>query len=165
MSDASTVSAPGPTVTPVSSRFWEAAGRGRLELQRCGDCGLLFHYPRTNCPRCWSATLAWEAVSGRGTVKTFTVIHRAGHPAWQRRTPFVAALIELAEGPTLLSNVVDVPPAEVTVGMPVRIVFRLVDGVTLPQFVPDARGESRETGPGSLDACRETETVRAGPEQ
>jgi len=128
---------PGPTTTAVSRRFWDAAEEGRLELQRCDDCKLLLHYPRARCPRCWSAALTWEPVSGCGIVKTFTVLHRAVHPVWQRRAPFVVALIELREGPTLLSNVVDVPPAEVTVGMAVRVVFRRVDGVTLPQFVPD----------------------------
>lgn len=141
MSATSSIRAPRPTATPVTRHFWDAAEAGTLELQRCRRCELLFLYPRTNCPRCWSRALVWEAVSGRGTVKTFTVIHRAVHPFWQARTPFVAALIELREGPTLLSNVVDVDPVDVAVGLPVRVVTRSLDGIALPQFVPDLRGE------------------------
>jgi len=127
---------PGPTPSAISFRFWDAATEGRLEFQRCLECGLLIHYPRVLCPRCWSEQLGWEIVSGRGTVKTFTVMHRAGHPAWQDDTPYVAALIQLLAGPTMLSNVVDAEPAAVHVGMPVEVVFRKSGEQTLPQFIP-----------------------------
>lgn len=139
----SALAKPGPTPTPVSRRFWEAAAAGRLELQRCEDCGLTIHYPRVICPRCWSQRIEWAPVSGRGTVKTFTVVHRAGHPAWQPDAPYVTALVELEEGPTMLSNIVDVDPPAVRVGMPVRVVFRSTGTVTLPQFAPVSDPEER----------------------
>lgn len=131
---------PQPTPTAVSERFWRAVQEGRLELQHCRSCGLTFHYPRVLCPSCWSADLDWQAVSGRGAVETFTVIHRSGHPAWQSRAPYVCALIRLEEGPTLLSNVVEVQPGAVRVGMGVRVVFRRDGDVVLPQFVPAVDG-------------------------
>lgn len=127
---------PPPTPTAISERFWKAASEGRLELQHCRSCGRAIHYPRVLCPSCWSADLDWRVVSGRGTVETFTVIHRAGHPAWQARVPYVCALVRLEDGATLLSNVVDVEPDAVRVGMPVRVVFRRDGDVVLPQFAP-----------------------------
>jgi uncharacterized OB-fold protein len=127
---------PGPTPTPESRRFWDAARAGRLEVQCCGSCGLLFHYPRVLCPRCWSDDLGWRAVSGRGMVATFTVLHRAVHPGWQARAPYVAALVDLEEGPRLLSNIVGVEPASVRVGLHVQVTFEADGEAVLPRFVP-----------------------------
>jgi uncharacterized OB-fold protein len=132
----STPKLPGPTPTPVTRHFWDAARAGRLELRCCRACGLMFHYPRVLCPRCWSQDLGWHAVSGRGTVATFTVLHRAVHPAWQARAPYVAALVDLEEGPRLLSNIVGADPAAVRVGLPVEVVFEAVGDAVLPRFAP-----------------------------
>jgi uncharacterized OB-fold protein len=132
------VSVPRPRLvtTDLSRHFWEAAADGRLEVQRCRSCDALAHYPRELCSRCWSTDLVWEATRGRGTVRTFTVIHRPGHPAWDADAPYVVALIQLDEGPTLLSNVVDIAPSEVRVGLPVSVRFRRDGDLTLPQFAP-----------------------------
>lgn len=128
--------APLPTPTAVSRRFWEAARDGRLELPCCRACRLTFHYPRVLCPRCWSQDLGWRVVSGRGTVATFTVLHRAVHPAWQSRAPYVTALVDLEEGPRLLSNVVGIDPRDARVGLAVEVVFEVEGEATLPRFVP-----------------------------
>jgi uncharacterized OB-fold protein len=122
--------------TDVSRRFWDAAAEGRLEVQRCRSCGAWTHYPRELCPRCWSTDLVWEAASGRGVVQTFTVIHRPGHPSWADQTPYVVAIVQLEEGPTLLSNVIDVAAEQVHVGLAVCVRFRRDGDLTLPQFAP-----------------------------
>lgn len=129
-------SRPGLVTTDLSRRFWDAAAEGRLEVQRCRSCDVLTHYPRELCPRCWSSDLVWEATHGHGIVRTFTVIHRPGHPAWNTQAPYVVALIQLDEGPTLLSNVVDICPSQVRVGLRVSVRFRPDGEVTLPQFAP-----------------------------
>ena len=82
--------------------------RGELRVQRCGACARLRYPAAIVCPDCLSAETEWEAVSGRGTVFSFVVFHRAYHPAREGKVPYTVALIELDEGPIMLSNVVDV---------------------------------------------------------
>lgn len=126
-----------PRPDPESRPFWDAARAGRLDLQRCGGCGHLVWYPRRRCHRCGSDQLRWETLSGEGTVHAYTVVHRA--PAEDRAAdvPYVVALVDLAEGARLMTNVVDCNPAEVHVGMPVSVRFRPIgEDLALPVFGP-----------------------------
>lgn len=126
---------PIPRPDPDTLPYWEAARAGRLDLQRCVPCGLLVWYPRRRCHRCGSGELHWETLSGEATVHAFTVVHRAPDPSMD--VPYVVALVDLAEGARLLTNLVDVDPADVEVGLPVRVRFReLAEGRTLPVFGP-----------------------------
>lgn len=142
MSDASSPVRPKaepirPTVNDVNRPFWEACARGELRLQRCGSCGRLRYPAAIVCPECLSAEAEWQAVSGRGKVFSFVVFHRAYHPAWEGRVPYNVALIELDEGPILLSNVVGVDNARLAVGLDVRIAFeRLDEALSIPVFAP-----------------------------
>ena len=129
---------PLPVPTPETRRYWEAARRHQLELPRCRRCGHPFFYPRASCPRCLSGDLEWVAASGRGTLHTFTVVYR-GARAFPLGTPYVIAIVELAEGPRLMTNLVDVEPdpARLRIGMPVEVVFADVSAdVALPRFRP-----------------------------
>ncbi|WP_153395552.1 Zn-ribbon domain-containing OB-fold protein [Ornithinicoccus halotolerans] len=128
---------PGPTPTPVSQPFWDAAAAGTLTLQHCGRCDAVVFYPRHRCPRCWAEALAWRPASGRGTVATYTVVHKPGHPAFAPDTPYVVALIDLAEGPRMLSAVVGCEPGQVRIGMPVRVRFTAGADHPLPLFEPE----------------------------
>jgi uncharacterized OB-fold protein len=101
----------------VLTRFKGGLAGRRLELPRCTDCGTLIWYPRVRCPHCMSESLAWEELSGTGTVYSYTVNHR-GQGEYAGHDPFVIAYVELAEGPRVLSHV-DAP--EVHVGTPVRL--------------------------------------------
>jgi hypothetical protein len=84
-----------------------------------------------------AADFAWTAVSGVGKVFSFVTYHRVYHPAFAQEVPYVVALVELAEGPRLLTNIVGVPPEAVTCDMPVKVVFDDVeDGVAVPKFAP-----------------------------
>jgi hypothetical protein len=95
-------------------------------------------YPiSTICSRCLAAESVWEAVSGLGTVLTYTIFERAYHEAWQSEVPYVVGLVELDEGPVFLTNIVGVPPAEVSVGQRVTVTFeRRSAEAALPQFTP-----------------------------
>jgi uncharacterized protein len=128
---------PHPAVTRDTAFWWEGLKTGKLLIQRCGGCGALRHPPRPMCPHCQS--LEWDTVeaSGRGTVYSFVVSHYPQVPAFDY--PLAIGLIELEEGTRLVSNVVDIDPAEVHVGMPVEVVFTAVDDeLTLPLFRPSA---------------------------
>lgn len=132
---------PGAIMTPVTAAYWDAAVDGRLLLQRCGSCGHVQHYPRTLCGACWSPDVTWVDAAGTGAVATFTVVHVPGHPAWAGEVPYVLALVELDEGPRLLTNVVGIPPSAVVVGQRVRLARPAAtppgDGPALLQFAPD----------------------------
>jgi uncharacterized OB-fold protein len=111
---------PAAVTTPLTQHYWDAAAHGRLLVQRCITCGHHQHYPRTLCTACWSDDLTWVEAKGTGHVATLTVVHMPGHPAWQRETPYVLALVELDEGPRLMTNITGTDPENVYVGMPVR---------------------------------------------
>ena len=106
---------PDATETP----FWQGAATGELRIQRCEQCGHQQHYPRKLCTQC-GAEPSWQTASGRGTVYTFTVIRQFGLPPFRDELPYVVAMIELEEGVRMLSNVTDVDPDEVYIGMAVE---------------------------------------------
>ena len=130
---------PLPPINPASQPFWDACAQGRLLLQHCGDCGHLQLYPRLLCAACGSRNLEWAQASGRGTVKTYTIIRRAVSAAFEPDAPYVVALVELEEGPTLMSNIIGCDPASVAIGQPVRVTFEARgEGIAVPQFEPAA---------------------------
>lgn len=129
-----------PVVDDVNRPFWDGCREGVLRLQRCGGCDRLRYPISTVCPHCTSCTVEWEAVSGSGTVYSFAVFRHAYNDAWRERVPYVVALVELAEGPTMISNIVGVAAEEVHVGQAVSVVFDAVTPeISLPQFVPGKR--------------------------
>jgi uncharacterized protein len=127
-----------PGMTELTAPYWDAAREGRLVVQECLECRHLWHPPLPACPGCHdSGTLGWREVSGTGIVYTYTVVRHPTHFAFADKIPYVIALVELAEGPRLVTGITGCPVQEVRAGMPVRAVFREVaDGVTLPYFEP-----------------------------
>lgn len=131
---------PQPPVTETSAPFWEGTRSRRLLVQRCADCGTWVWYPRTACTSCLGSDLHWTEVAGRGTVHAVSVHHRPGVPELKDRTPYAVALVDLDEGPRLLSNVVNCAPDTVHVGQRVVASWEpLADGRHLVVFEP-ARG-------------------------
>jgi uncharacterized protein len=118
-----------------SEAFFEAAREGRLLIQRCTSCGEHQFYPRKVCTHCGDASVEWVEASGRGTVHTYTVIHR-GIPGWLEDGPYVAAVIDLDEGVRMTTNIVDAPPEDVAVGMAVEVTFVDEGKYVLPRFRP-----------------------------
>lgn len=117
--------------------YWDAARDGRLLIQHCGACDHSFHYPRPFCPKCWSDDVTWEAASGHATLYTWSVVRQNDLPPWPERVPYVAAVVDLAEGPRMLTNVEGCDPDDLEVGMALRVAFREeTDEITLPVFRP-----------------------------
>jgi uncharacterized protein len=126
-----------PNPSPVTQPFWDATRERRYLLQWCRPCDEPVHYPRWACPRCLGEDLEWRQASGRGEVYTFNVMHRPGSPLMADATPYVIALVDLEEGARILTNVVGCDPADVKVGMAVRLDWEeLSDGRALAVFVP-----------------------------
>lgn len=131
---------PRPTPDEVSIGFWDAARERRLVVQRCDECRAFRHYPQLLCGDCGSESWAWTSVSGAGVVHSFTVTHRAFHPAWADCVPYVVATIELDEGVRLISDLPAADVADVAIGRRVEVFFEDITddgdrvGVTLPRF-------------------------------
>ena len=117
------VGRPRPIPNELTAGFWSAAARHQLVVQRCGGCGALRHYPQPMCPHCHATEWAWQELSGRGTVHTFTVTHQAFHPAWADRVPFVVATVELEEGVRMVSDLPSDDLDRVAIGMAVECWF------------------------------------------
>ncbi len=137
MSDAPKAQPIRPTINEVNRPFWDGCRHGELVLQRCSHCGRLRYPAAIVCPNCLAPEAQWQPVSGRGKVFSFVVFQRAYHPAWERKVPYNVALIELDEGPIMLSNVVGVDNATLAVGLPVAVAFEAVDeSLAIPVFKP-----------------------------
>jgi len=126
---------PAPRPTEISRPYWEAARQGVLQLQRCLGCRGLIHYPRRWCPRCWSTSLEPVEAAGTGTVVTYTIVHQAPEESFAADLPYVLAIIQITEGPTMLANVVGPDALAVAIGDPVRVRFEdRGAGLKVPQF-------------------------------
>jgi uncharacterized OB-fold protein len=106
-----------------TQEYWDAANRRVLLIKRCENCGRAHFYPRPFCPYCWSTAVHWEEASGQATLYTFSVVRRHEIPAWVARVPYVPAIVELAEGPRMMTNVVGIDPDEVRIGMALTVDF------------------------------------------
>jgi uncharacterized OB-fold protein len=126
---------PLPTLDAGNRPFWNAAREGKLVLQACGDCGHV-RYPINHvCPVCLSEAFDWKPMSGKGTVYSSIVFHQVYHPEFAANVPYNVSLVQLDEGPRMISNVVGVPPSEVRVGDPVQVSFdQVTDEVAIPRF-------------------------------
>lgn len=125
---------PLPVANADSANYWQSAKEGKLVLRRCKSCDEVHFMPRYLCPVCWSTDLEWIEAAGKGTVHSFTIIRRASSPAFAGLTPYVVALIDLAEGPRMMSNIVGEGALEVTIGANVSLEFEDREGFKLPQF-------------------------------
>lgn len=133
---------PGPIPTDTSMPFWDATRRGELALQRCGDCDAWFFYARKHCPHCWGGHTSWYAASGAGLIKSVSVVHRPGHPAWAPAAPYVIVLVELKEGPTMLSQLLGDQRLSAQVGQNVKLRCVPIGTCTLPFFELAGEGET-----------------------
>ena len=123
--------------------FWEGSRNGELRIQQCSDCSLFRHLPMPMCPGCSSLDYGWTRVSGRGFVYSYVIVRHPVHPAIaeKEQVPYNVCMIELEEqeGLRLCSNVLNVPPEDIHIDMPVQVAFfPAVDDpdVVLPVFLP-----------------------------
>ena len=126
---------PLPHPSPESIPFWEGASAGKLMLPRCNACGRFWFPPSQRCRHCLSADFAWRESAGQGRIYSFVVFHRVYHPAFENDVPYVVAIVELDEGPRLLSNIVGASWEQVRCDMRVQVVFEdSGSGITIPKF-------------------------------
>lgn len=129
---------PMPRPDADSVPFWQGLNEGKLIIQRCQSCGKAQHYLRSMCKHCWSRQLTLEEATGIGVVHSFTVVHQVGHPVLKKDAPFALLLVDLDEGPRVLSRY-DGDPESVSIGDRVRAVFpRVTEEQALLYFEADA---------------------------
>ena len=128
--------APAPVINSTTAEFWKATTEGRFLLQRCNACELVLWFPRRNCPKCWTEDVSTFDAQQTGTIYSFTVV-RKGKGAFQDAGPFVIAYVELADGPRIMTNIVDCDIDALHIGMPVEMVFHDTgEGSALYRFRP-----------------------------
>ena len=123
--------------------FWEGSQAGELRIQQCSGCGRYRHLPTPMCPECSSLDYVWTPVSGRGFVYSFVIVRHPVHPAIREKeqTPYNICMIELEEqeGLRVCSNVLNIPPEDIAIDMPVQVTFvPAADNpdIVLPVFLP-----------------------------
>jgi uncharacterized OB-fold protein len=120
---------PAPPMNPEVQPFFDAAAQGKLLVKRCTACGESHHYPRAICPYCGSDRTEWKEASGRGVIYSWSVLRRVPQP-------YALAYVTLAEGPTMMTNIVDTDLDKIRIGQNVKVVFKPTDGgPPVPMFV------------------------------
>ncbi len=135
MADTAKRPRPLPQPTPETQHFWDGIKEGELRLQRCRDCGHVYFPPRPLCPACSSRNVEAFAASGRGSLLSY-VINQRQHPSFD--SPYAIALVQLEEGPTMMSNIVDCEqtPEALVLDMPLTVTFEYHGDIAIPLFRP-----------------------------
>ena len=125
------------TPTPDTQPYWDAARNHQLALPECLSCRRFYFYPRDHCPVCLGREVRWRAVSGRGFLYTYVIAHHPA-PGFEADAPYVIAVVELAEGPRMMANIVGIEPdpALLELDMPLEVVFTERGPMTVPNFRP-----------------------------
>ena len=129
---------PVPVPTPETQFFWEKCKEHELWIQRCQACQHVFFYPRFHCPQCLSADVPWFQASGKGTLWSYMINHRP-IPGFEEETPYAIAVVQLEEGPRMMSNIVGVDntPENLMLDMPLEVVFEdATEEIAIPKFKP-----------------------------
>ena len=128
---------PAPVPTPETQAYWDGCAAGELRLQRCADCSEAFFYPRPVCPACGSARVEWFTATGRATLYSYVINHRAA-PGFENDGPYAIAVVQLEEGPRMMTNITGIPntPEDLVLDMPLQVTFEPRGDVSLPLFGP-----------------------------
>lgn len=125
-----------PRLTDENRFYWTSGQDGVMRMQRCGDCGFWIHPTMPVCPSCYSRNVAPDVLSGKGEVFSYTLNVKPWGPGM--KTPYAIAVVRLAEQDKLqlTTNIVNCPPEDVKIGMPVKVVFEQDEDIWLPMFEP-----------------------------
>jgi uncharacterized OB-fold protein len=128
---------PVPTPTPETEHYWAGTKLGELRIQRCEACSQYYFYPRPSCPNCGSLDVVWVVASGRATLHTYLISHRAA-PGFEDNVPYAIAVVQLAEGPRMMTNIVDIEntPENLVLDMELEVVFEDRGAQSVPVFRP-----------------------------
>ena len=128
---------PLPQPNGDTKPFWDGCKEHRLRFQKCQNCGHIRWPPSIICPMCYSYDTEWIVAGGRGKVYTFAVYHQIYHAAFANDIPYITTIIELEEGPHILSNIVGCSPDQVRCDMPVEVIWEdITEEFSLPKFKP-----------------------------
>jgi uncharacterized OB-fold protein len=125
---------PMPVPSALSRPFWDAAATGRLCIQQCSVCGRYEWTPIDACSACLTETLDWQQVSGRGSLYSYSIVHRPQSPGFE--VPYIVAIVELDEGVRMLTDLIDTDGADIAIGMPVEVSFDTSAPMPLYHFRP-----------------------------
>ena len=124
-----------PTPDFETKPFWDGCREGKFLIRHCNACGRDHFYPRPFCPTCWGEDVVWKEASGRATLYTYSIVHVNDLPPFNERVPYVAAVVDLDEGPRVMTNVEGVAFEDLRVDMPLVVDFKPIsDDVTIPVF-------------------------------
>jgi hypothetical protein len=128
---------PLPIPSAESKPYWDGLRERKLMMPRCDDCKGWWFPPSLLCPHCNSKAWSWTQTSGRARIFSYVVYHRVYHPAFAQEVPYAVAVIELDEGPRMISNVIDIAPDKLECDMRVEVAYQPVtDAITLAKFRP-----------------------------
>jgi len=131
------VGVPLPVRDELSAPYWDALDEGRHIYQRCLACDNAWLPPRHECPRCLRSDWAWKTATGVARLISWVVYHTAFHPSFKERLPYTVAIVELIEGPRLISNIVGIDdPEMLTIDQALELWIELEGGVAIPRFRP-----------------------------
>lgn len=135
--EAAETTMPAPERDALNTPYWDSLAHGTLSFQRCGACGHAWLPARSECPGCLADQWRWEKAGGSAKLISWVVYHVAFHPAFANRLPYNVAVVELDEGPRLISNVVGVADAEtLKIDQRLRLVVEDESGTAVPRFTP-----------------------------
>lgn len=123
---------PVPDIDGINSPLWDGLKQGRLQFQACA-CGHAWLPPRSLCPQCLGDDWAWREASGRGRIISWVVYHVAYHPSFKNKLPYNVSIVELEEGPRLITNILD-PNDQISIDAPVRLDVDTTRDTPLAQF-------------------------------
>ena len=124
-------------VEPESEPYWTALRDGKLLIKLCATCGRHHFYPRPFCPHCWGDEVSWVEAAGGATLYTHSVVYRNDLPPFGPQVPYIAAVVDLDEGPRVMTRIVDCEADELKIGMRLRLRTEPVtDEVTRAVFAP-----------------------------
>jgi len=130
---------PIPIPSAEAQPYWDGLRDGKLLMPRCDGCGKYWFPPALLCPHCNATKWTWTSASGRGRIFSFVVYHRVYHPGFADEVPYAVAVIELDEGPRMISNVIGIAPDKLACDMRVEVVYQpITETITLPKFKPAA---------------------------
>lgn len=126
---------PLPIIDPDTAPYWKASTEHRLLIKYCRDCGKHHFYPRELCPHCHSDAVDWVQAKGTGAIYSFTIARRPAGPAFKPDAPYVVAIVELDEGPRMMTNITGSPPDSIRIGQRVAVAYEDINAdVSLPKF-------------------------------
>ena len=131
---------PIPSPQGESDFYWQKAKDHELWIRKCNHCNRAYFYPRDISPCCFSRNTSWIKASGEATLFSYGIVHRSPHPAFNEDSPYVVAIVQLAEGPKMPTNIItqETPtPENIRIGMPLQVIFEdISDEISLVKFTP-----------------------------